>query len=227
MITFEKFSATTRRNDGKSTIISAWESRTRVSNCIGEITPRSPATMTTIFERSLADTSRLDLCHRRRWPDPHFEPSCSPNGWTCRVRVNNREYICDHPYSSADLARDKAAELAYMICRNFSFNDGRYPGQKQGQAGVTQGLPVAIGTGRRSNRHHSSGDYAVTSAYGRYGESSSGGSSPRSSETELDTGSRRSSASSPDVAEVCYCHRGHVIQYQLCAYCLREYGWCY
>jgi hypothetical protein len=38
---------------------------------------------------------------------------------------------------------------AYLICRNFSVNDGMYPaGHNPG--GVLQGLPVAIGTERRS-----------------------------------------------------------------------------
>lgn len=178
-----------------------------------------------ISDRPLTDTSWLGLCQRRRWPDPLFETRRSRNGWTCRVRVNNREYTCDHAYSTEDLARDKAAESAYMICRNFSLNDGMYPGQKQGQAGVTQGLPVAIGTGRRSSKHQYSGDYPVTGAYGPYGEAVSGGSSPRSSESELETGSRRSSSSSSETSEVCYCRRGYVTRYQRCNYCLQEQGW--
>ena len=37
---------------------------------------------------------------------------------------------------------------AYLICRNFSVNDGMYPaGHDHG--GVVQGIPVAIGTGRK------------------------------------------------------------------------------
>jgi len=173
----------------------------------------------------------LDLCNRRRWPDPMFETRHSRNGWSCRVRVNNREYTCDHVYSTEELARDKAAESAYMICRNFSLNDGMYPGQKQGQAGVTQGLPVAIGTGRRSSKHQYGGEYATANMYPQYGESPSGGSSPRSmesprsSESEFETGSRRSSSSSSGNAEICYCRRGYVSRYQRCAYCLSENGW--
>ena len=52
------------------------------------------------------------------------------------------------PYKSAALARDGAATKAFMICRNFSANDGMYPGQRPGSGGVVQGLPVAIGEGR-------------------------------------------------------------------------------
>lgn len=40
---------------------------------------------------------------------------------------------------------------AYLICRNFSVNDGMYPaGHDHG--GVVQGIPVAIGTGRKGSQ---------------------------------------------------------------------------
>lgn len=56
---------------------------------------------------------------------------------------------------------------AYLICRNFSVNDGRYPaGHDHG--GVVQGVPVAIGTGRKCDH----------SASGSLSGDSSGGSSP-------------------------------------------------
>ncbi|KIW02012.1 uncharacterized protein PV09_06518 [Verruconis gallopava] len=165
-----------------------------------------------------------NLCHRRRWADPLFETHHTRRGWTCRVRVNNREYTCDTAYASEELARDKAAESAYMICRNFSVNDGMYPGQKQGQAGVVQGLPVAIGTGRRSRYKN---DYESTSSYSG---SSSGDSSPRTSDTELDTtDARRPSASTNAVpaesATVCYCRRAYVSLHGRCEYCVREAQW--
>ena len=63
--------------------------------------------------------------------------------------MNNREYTSDAEYQTDELARDAAATRAYLICRHFSVNDGMIPGQRQGQGGVVQGLPVAIGTGRR------------------------------------------------------------------------------
>jgi hypothetical protein len=146
----------------------------------------------------------------------------SRRGWTCRVRVNNREYTCDTAYTSEELARDKAAESAYMICRNFSVNDGMYPGQKQGQAGVVQGLPVAIGAGRRSRYKN---DYESSSSY----SASSGDSSPRSSDTELDSASRRTVAATKATpqatAAVCYCRRGYVTRRGQCDYCAQEAGW--
>lgn len=70
---------------------------------------------------------------------------------------------------------------AYMICLNFSANDGMYPlGHKHG--GVIQGLPVAIGTGRRST-------YADDASSG----SRSGGSSPGSYESGRSAGDGRRS----------------------------------
>ena len=165
----------------------------------------------------------LDLCHRRRWADPLFETHHSRRGWTCRVRVNNREYTCDTAYTTEELARDKAAESAYMICRNFSVNDGMYPGQKQGQAGVVQGLPVAIGTGRRSRYKN---DYESTSSYSG---SSSGDSSPRTSDTELDSNGRWSNTTMKSTSEmapdVCYCRRGYVSRYGRCENCVQDAGW--
>lgn len=87
------------------------------------------------------------------------------------------------PYKSAALARDGAATKAFMICRNFSANDGMYPGQRPGGGGVVQGLPVAIGEGRaatRSCRSSMTGSEVSTSE-GSGG--SSGGESPRSFES--------------------------------------------
>ncbi|KAF2400918.1 hypothetical protein EJ06DRAFT_413324 [Trichodelitschia bisporula] len=156
-----------------------------------------------------------NLCQRRRWLEPDFEVHQTRNGWNCRVRVNGREYTCDSAYQTKEMARDKAAEAAYMICRNFSVNDGMYPGQKQGQAGVTQGLPVAIGTGRlAAHQRYNTGEYAST-----YVETSSGGSSPRTSESDLETGSRRSSSSSS--TNVCYCRNEYGCRQQPCGYCRR------
>jgi len=90
----------------------------------------------------------------------------------CCVRVNNREYTCDDVFPTEKLAREKAAESAYNICYHFSVNDGMYPGQRAGQAGVKQGLPVAIGTGRgskggsksKSSRNHSSSSKSKSGA---------------------------------------------------------------
>src|SRR6266498_3714520 len=89
------------------------------------------------------------LCRRRRWPDPLYEPYGCPSGYTCVVRVNNREYQTDTIYETQTLAEENAAMRAYLICRNFSVNDGMYPaGHDHG--GIIQGAPVAIGADRRS-----------------------------------------------------------------------------
>ena len=71
---------------------------------------------------------------------------------------------------------------AYLICRNFSVNDGMYPaGHKRG-GGVVQGLPVAIGTGRRLTNDSGS------SASGGYASVES---SPPGSESGRDENGRR------------------------------------
>ncbi|KAL8721006.1 MAG: hypothetical protein Q9225_002211 [Loekoesia sp. 1 TL-2023] len=129
-----------------------------------------------------ADGVLLGLCKRRQWPQPHYESYCTSAGYACVARVNNREYQTDTTYGSDLLARENAAMRAYLICRNFSVNDGMYPsGHARGS--VIQGLPVAIGTERRSvyTDDHDNG-------------SRSGGSSPRSyeSNSSYDDGRRDS-----------------------------------
>ncbi|TKA72944.1 hypothetical protein B0A49_08802 [Cryomyces minteri] len=136
------------------------------------------------------------LCHRRHWPDPLFDTYRTRHGYQCTVRVNNREYTTDTGYESDELARNAAATRAYMICRNFSVNDGMFPGHRPGQGGngVVQGLPVAIGAGRRSTYTTTSSDYESGGSI--YAEVESGGSSPRSS--EHDAGNERKRRSRPD-----------------------------
>lgn len=76
---------------------------------------------------------------------------------------------------------------AYLICRNFSVNDGMYPaGHDHG--GVVQGVPVAIGTGRGATSHSHGGlggktRYSLSSS-GMSLSSGSGGSSGGSSPEE-------------------------------------------
>lgn len=150
------------------------------------------------------------------------------------MRVNNREYSTDVAYESEDLARNAAATRAYMICRNFSVNDGMYPGQRP--RGGVQGLPVAIGSGRRVGRktnlpglplaeederevthvRHvgmmSAPDEETDSA----GSTSSGGESPRSLDGEFDKERKRAMG-----AGSCFCRRADVHAYGLCELCLR------
>lgn len=99
------------------------------------------------------------------------------------VRVNNRKYQTDAICESEVRARESAAMRAYLICRNFSVNDGMYPaGHSQG--GAVQGIPVAIGTGRKSSRDDDT-DTSVSSS----GGSSSGGSSPENRDRVVRLGS--------------------------------------
>ena len=138
----------------------------------------------------LTSVRSTGLCRRRRWSDPLYECYQTTTGYSCTARVNHREYQTDTVYESESLARENAAMRAYLICRNFSVNDGMYPaGHKKG--GIVQGLPVAIGTGR-----HSTYD-AASSSSGGY---ASGGSSPRSSDSGADDPSRRVSRTARSLA---------------------------
>ncbi|KAF4552642.1 Hypothetical protein D9617_9g024310 [Elsinoe fawcettii] len=172
------------------------------------------------------------LCTRRSWAEPQFAIFRTRNGYGCVVRVNNREYTTgDVSYATEDLARNAAATQAYMICRNFSVNDGMLPGQRPGQAvgeaGVSQGLPVAIGTGRhRRTTADSGGSGDHDGSHSSSG--SSGGDSPR----RLSDGGRMamlakrgSSGSERRGSGVCPCRRAHIAGYGRCLYCLREAGY--
>ncbi|KAJ5745179.1 hypothetical protein N7520_010361 [Penicillium odoratum] len=90
------------------------------------------------------------LCRRRHWHEPSYEAYTSQTGFTCIVRVNNREYQTESVCESEVLARESAAMRAYLICRNFSVNDGMIPAGHARHGGAVQGIPVAIGTGRKS-----------------------------------------------------------------------------
>ncbi|GES59405.1 hypothetical protein ATEIFO6365_0003068600 [Aspergillus terreus] len=127
------------------------------------------------------------LCRRRRWPEPRYEISALSTGYTCTVRVNNREYTTDEECGSETLARENAAMRAYLICRNFSVNDGMYPAGHDHGA-VLQGLPVAIGTGRKGR--YGGGEEGELSTSASSGASRSGGSSPESYEGGLARASR-------------------------------------
>ncbi|KAJ6188802.1 hypothetical protein N7519_003710 [Penicillium mononematosum] len=83
------------------------------------------------------------LCRRRNWPEPIYNAYTSNSGYTCTVRVNNREYRTDGICSNETLARESAAMRAYLICRNFSVNDGMYPvGHEHG--GAVQGCVLRL-----------------------------------------------------------------------------------
>jgi hypothetical protein len=134
------------------------------------------------------------VCQRRNWPDPLYQVSVSRYGYSCIVRVNNREYQTkkDAPYQSELLAKEAAATTAYTICANFSANDGMYPaGFASG--GVIQGNPVPVGSGRHARRSESSSSYASStyvqpgSQYGSREASNSPGSRSGHSSPETPT----------------------------------------
>lgn len=136
------------------------------------MTNASARSISHLLENSCLHETLSDLCRRRQWPEPLYQSYGSNAGYACVARVNNREYQTDTSYRSELLARENAAMRAYLICQHFSVNDGMYPsGHKKGA--VLQGLPVAIGTERRSVYTE---DADVSSSSGSH----SGGSSPRS-----------------------------------------------
>ena len=114
------------------------------------------------------------LCNRRQWPEPLYEALPTRAGVKCVVRVNNREYHTDNTYATEMLATENAAMRAYLICRNFSVNDGMYPSGRQRPGVALQGMPVAIGRERRSVYSSDDADGSQSSG------SRSGGSSPGS-----------------------------------------------
>jgi hypothetical protein len=171
------------------------------------------------FTQTTSLISHTGLCQRRHWPDPLFQTFRTRYGYGSTVRVNNREYSTDVEYESEELAKNAAATRAYMICRNFSVNDGMYPGQRPGQG--AQGLPTPIGAGRRNTS--SSNDYDSSST-------TSGGTSPRNSDCGLDAAQaavagRRPSKASGAPSSACYCGRGYVRAYERCSNCLQEAGY--
>lgn len=91
------------------------------------------------------------LCKRRQWPEPYYEVIRTRNGYSCVVRVNNREYQTSSIYSSDVTAKEGAAAIAYNICRSFSVNDGMYPAGFS-HDNVVQGRAVPVGAGRASRK---------------------------------------------------------------------------
>ncbi|KAI5809059.1 hypothetical protein DFH27DRAFT_522434 [Peziza echinospora] len=82
------------------------------------------------------------LCKRRRWPEPHYDSYPYNGGYACNVRVNQRDYASDDIHATQDLAREAAAQRAYLICYNISISEGVYPEKTPGSGIATQ-QPIA------------------------------------------------------------------------------------
>jgi hypothetical protein len=116
-------------------------------------------------------------------------------------------------------------------------NDGMYPGQKPG-SGTVQGLPVAIGSGRKTISVSNSSSNDQRRRLGELREEdedentswTSGGSSPRSVDSAV-AGIRSGNAGAVKPHHhgrqtACTCRRAPVLQhYPRCQYCLRDAGW--
>lgn len=104
-------------------------------------------------------------------------------GYTCVVRVNNREYQTNKGYPSEATAKEAAAVVAFNICRSFSVNDGMYP-HGFAHDNIVQGRAVPVGAGRSGRRTHTTTtapDYRLRTESLSSG-SRSGGSSPELSD---------------------------------------------
>jgi hypothetical protein len=124
-------------------------------------------------------TLRAGVCQRRVWPIPVYHVSSSRAGYTCIVRVNNREYQPRKNHDSELLAKEAAATTAYSIVANFSAHHTTYPaGFTSG--GVIQGNPIPVGSGRHARRADSKPEYQAnnSSAYVNNSSESSEDSSP-------------------------------------------------
>ncbi|KGO69661.1 hypothetical protein PITC_045210 [Penicillium italicum] len=138
-------------------------------------TPSNPNLASPTYPKAKLTKSNLGLCRRRNWPEPIYNDNISNSGYICTVRVNNREYRTDSICSNETLARESAAMRAYLICRNFSVNDGMYPaGHEHG--GAVQGMRVAIGAGRKSAREDDVLSLGSASGSGSGSDCSRGGS---------------------------------------------------
>ena len=125
-----------------------------------------------------ANKISVGLCQRRQWSEPHYEVTPSRHGYSCVVRVNNREYQTSKYYPSEVTAKEAAATIAFNICRSFSVNDGMYP-NGFAHDNIVQGRAVPVGAGRATRRQAGpiKPDYRLRTESISSG-SRSGGSSP-------------------------------------------------
>ena len=124
-------------------------------------------------------SARTGLCQRRQWPEPYYEVTPGRHGYTCVVRVNNREYQTSGCHATEVTSKEAAATVAFNICRSFSVCDGMYP-QGFAHDNIVQGRAVPVGAGRSHRQSHASNatqDYRTRTDSISSG-SRSGGSSP-------------------------------------------------
>ncbi|EGS19743.1 uncharacterized protein CTHT_0042270 [Thermochaetoides thermophila DSM 1495] len=115
------------------------------------------------------------LCRRRGWHEPMYEIYREPDGYTCLVTVNGREYQTDLAYETGQLAQENAAMRAFMVCRHFSVNGGMLA-----RNGIVQGLPA----GESSLKTRKGSRQLVATSYGH--KSRSGYHSSNSSTASLE-----------------------------------------
>jgi hypothetical protein len=93
-----------------------------------------------------------------------YECRRASDGYSCHVLVNGREYQTDLKYESDTLAQENAAMRAFMVCRNFSVNDGflMRNGVVQGLRAGNDGVGSASGRSRQGRNSTSHGPAGQT-----------------------------------------------------------------
>lgn len=124
-----------------------------------------------------------------------YECYRDPNGYTCLVLVNGREYQTDLSYESDTVAMENAAMRAFMVCRNFSINGGMLA-----RNGIVQGLPADDSSSKHRRGRQSIRRPDRSSAYGSTHRPRPGRYS--SSDSSLGSHSTRSRASATSESTV-------------------------
>ncbi|KAL7274398.1 CAAX farnesyltransferase (FTase) subunit beta [Rhizina undulata] len=109
------------------------------------------------------------LCRRRHWNDPLYDFRQYGNGFICIVRVNHREYQAEGIHETEGLAREAAAMRAYLMCRNFSVNEGMHSGSNNTATG-----PITVSP-PNGNAGHAVGTVANRAFFAAHGSGAGNG----------------------------------------------------
>jgi len=118
-------------------------------------------------------------------------------------------------YKSEELAKDAAATQAYMICRNFSANDGMMPGKRIAISG-DQGAILPIGYNSSSSKKTTYPGDSPTSINSVISVDSAGSSASSSPQTYY------TASVGSGTAIVCACQRSYTTSGFVCELCFQE-----
>lgn len=151
------------------------------------------------------------LCDRRHWLKPLFHTYRTVNGYRCVVRVNKKKYSTKFEHKTEELAKNEAANRAYMIHLDSSMGNNTSTDQDPCHGEDSSRLPVATRIERRdaSNSYLKWATASVASAISSEGVS---GYSTRSAPQGEKTRSRRR-------RKMCSCDRRRRRDGERCTYC--------